>query len=288
MEIHNLNMSTSLSLDHAIILLQDVQNGWLFATLKEMPLYDLAMLSSKVLGILFIVYYLFSSVRGWYRLRHFSGHFSSSFSYIYLAVMSISGRSYREFMSVNRKYGPLARVGPNELITSDVELIRQMGSARSQWARSAWYNSGRVHPVDDTILNVTNTSVHDKLRHDLIPGYSGRDNALENDIDDQLVKLIQSIRKRYISTSEKTRPLEFVKMSQYFTVDTMTQISFGKPFGCMDVDGDVNDILDTVEKIVIWGEITANVPMMQTFLSFSIFFDTFAYKLAREIKKFNT
>jgi hypothetical protein len=259
-----------------------------FNAIQDLAPTQKAILLVGVLLLVGTIASVISGARSWNRLRHFNGPFSAAFSYFYLAKISVSGKSFETLMDVHRKYGRLVRIGPNELMTDDPELIKAMGSARSNWARSTWYNSGRVHPKDDTILNVVDTATHDKLRHDLIPGYSGRDNrSLEGDIDGQLVKLIDLIRSKYISTKDKTRPLEFVKLSQYFTVDTMTQICFGKPFGCLDSNSDQYDTLTTVEKIVVWGEITANVPLTQYLLSWSFIFDTLAYPLAREIYKFN-
>ncbi|KAJ4308824.1 hypothetical protein N0V84_011869 [Fusarium piperis] len=163
-----------------------------------------------------------------FRLRDFKNHFSSAFSCFYLCKIFASGKSYETLVAVHRKHDC---IGPNELMTDDTDLIKAMGPARSNWVRYDWYSSGRVHPVDDTILNVVDTLTHDILRHDLVPGYSGRKNrSLEGDVDGQLVNLIALIRQKYISTKEKTLTLEFVKLPQYFTVDTTTQICFGKPF----------------------------------------------------------
>jgi hypothetical protein len=97
-----------------------------------------------------------SGARSWNRLRHFNGAFSAAFSYFYLAKISVSGKSFETLMDVHHKYDRLVRIGPNELMTDDPELIKAMGSARSNW-----YNSGQVHPNDDTILNVVDTATHD-------------------------------------------------------------------------------------------------------------------------------
>lgn len=264
------------------------QSRYLPSPLNVMPLSKLlAIVGAAFLG-LWVLFQVITSTFAWYRLRKFSGPSTAGFSYVWLALMSVSGKSYKTQMDLNKKYGHLARVGPNELITDDCDLIKLMGSARSSWARSKWYNSGRVHPTDDTILNVVDTTTHDKFRHDMIPGYSGKDNrSLEGDIDVQLANLIKAIRRKYLSTTKECRPLEFVKLSQYFTVDTMTQISFGKPFGCLDADDDRQEILDIVEKLVVWGEITANIPLMQTLLSYPLIFFTAAYPLAKAVARFN-
>ncbi|RSL40468.1 hypothetical protein CEP54_016108 [Fusarium duplospermum] len=77
-------------------------------------------------------------------------------------------------------------------------------------------------------------------------------------------------------------------MSEYFTVETMTKICFDEPFGCLDIDGGRHDTLQTVQRIVMWGEITANVPLMQHLLSWALIFNTLEYSLARELSKFNS
>lgn len=84
---------------------------------------------------------VFSAVRyrlaaAWYRLQHFQGPFLASFSYLFIANSQRSGRTYKIYTDLNKRYGPLVRIGPNKLATDDPDVIRKMSSARSTYRRS--------------------------------------------------------------------------------------------------------------------------------------------------------
>lgn len=80
-------------------------------------------------------YYLVSAFITWYRLRDIPGPFLASFSYLWLANVAKSGKQFWIYRDMYKKYGPLIRVGPNELSTDDPELIRRMNGARSSYGR---------------------------------------------------------------------------------------------------------------------------------------------------------
>lgn len=82
-----------------------------------------------------IVTYIASAFTTWYRLRHIPGPFLASFSYLWLARVAKSGRQFWIYRDMYKKYGPLVRVGPNELSTYDPEVIRKMNGARSSYGR---------------------------------------------------------------------------------------------------------------------------------------------------------
>lgn len=80
-------------------------------------------------------YYLTSAFITWYRLREIPGPFLASFSYLWLANTAKSGQQFWIYRDMYKKYGPLIRVGPNELSTDDPEVIRKMNGARSSYGR---------------------------------------------------------------------------------------------------------------------------------------------------------
>lgn len=95
--------------------------------------------------------YLVRVVLQWRRLAHVPGPFFASVSKAWMVRESLRGRQPISFKEVNDKYGgsacdsragppltptgTLARVGPNELITDDPEVLRRMMAARSEYTR---------------------------------------------------------------------------------------------------------------------------------------------------------
>jgi len=48
-----------------------------------------------------------------------------SLYYLFVIKTGTSGRMWDINKDLNKQYGPLARIGPNELITGDPDIVRQ-------------------------------------------------------------------------------------------------------------------------------------------------------------------
>ncbi|RYP06738.1 hypothetical protein DL764_002990 [Monosporascus ibericus] len=222
------------------------------------------LLSLPGVGILLVAYYVVSSIAAWYRLRHFRGPFLGCFSYFFIIKTNRAARCWEAYTSISQKFGPLARIGPNELITDDPELIRKMSSARSTYVRSRWYGAARIDPYDDIMASLRDTTAHDKLKAKTASGYAGKENPdLEVGIDSQLAGMVDYIRRKYVSSGSELRPLDFARMAQYFTLDATTRIAFGKEFGYLDSDSDVFEYIRTAEAIVPQIQLRADVPWLE-------------------------
>ena len=59
-----------------------------------------------------------------------------------------------------------------------------------------------------------------------------------------LVKLID----KYVPSGSEHKPLDFGRKAQYFTLDVITSLAYGKAFGYLSSDSDVYDYIQTVEE----------------------------------------
>jgi cytochrome P450 len=92
--------------------------------------------------------------------------------------------------------------------------------------------------------------------------YSGKEvDTLESDIDARVLELLALI-KSYNST-----PLDFAHIAQYFTLDTLSQIAFGDPFGYMAADADLYDYNKTMADFMPILEWIANHPSIRWLLT---------------------
>lgn len=62
------------------------------------------------------------------------------------------------------------RIGPDVLITSDVELMRRMSAVRSPYTRSDWYRGLRFEPGIDHVFSMMDDKAHTKRRAQMING----------------------------------------------------------------------------------------------------------------------
>ncbi|KAJ3955377.1 hypothetical protein N0V92_008078 [Colletotrichum tropicale] len=79
--------------------------------------------------------------------------------------------------------------------------------------------------------------------------YSGKENlALEDSVDTHVSELLDLIRSKYLSTEASARPLDLSQKIQYLTLDVISHISFGTPFGDLSSDSDAYDIARSAEE----------------------------------------
>jgi len=214
------------------------------------------------LGITALTLILASYLHSWYRLRHFPGPSLASFSYLWLAKVSLSGRAGYIHMSTRARYpqANLIRIAPDLLITDDPSIIRHMNSARSPYRRDTWYHSFRVDPKSHNMFSTTDETLHSHLKARTAPAYSGKEiPSLESDIDEEIMSLKLLIREKYLA-----RPMDLGKTAQYFTLDAITKIAFGKAWGFLKKDGDVRGFMQTLEDVAAFILVCSDVPWLRS------------------------
>lgn len=86
----------------------------------------------------------------------------------------------------------------------------------------------------------------DKLN---ISQYSGKGNPnLEQKIDSRIRDLINLIDRKYKSHGANLVPFDLAQAAQYFTLDTLGDIAFGRPFGFLQADSDLHSYISTTKK----------------------------------------
>ena len=212
-------------------------------------------------GIVLGSYVLYTYVAAWWRLRHFPGPFLGKFSSLFMMKVWWSRAHAAGYVNINRKYGStLVRIGPNDLMTDDPDMIKHMNGARSSYVRSSWYSSVKLDPYGEALFEELDNKAHDKLKGKLAHGYGGREvPTLEKDIDDQIMGLVKLLRNKYVSTVEKTVKCDFAAMTQYFTLDAITKIAYGKEFGYLaeekDMYGFMKGVRDTLPTLILTAEL---------------------------------
>lgn len=219
-------------------------------------------------AVTIIGYILISSVLSYRRLRSFPGPVLASFSYLYMARQWLSGHSAARYKDVNARYkSSLVRIGPNDLITDDPELIRRMSGARSRYGRSSWYRTLKLNPYDDSLFSMLDVKAHDRLKAKLSFGYGARENpGMEQAVDEQVLQLVGLIRRGYVSAGSTLRPVDMGQVSQYFTLDALTSLAYGEAFGYLTTETDIHGYLKASEGIAPINVISADVPWVGSIL----------------------
>jgi hypothetical protein len=68
--------------------------------------------------------------------------------------------------------GSLARVGPNELVTCDPDILRRVWGVRSPYRRGAFYDAVRFDPTRDNLISLRDDTAHTELKAKMAMGVS--------------------------------------------------------------------------------------------------------------------
>jgi hypothetical protein len=221
------------------------------------------------LGAVFaaVGYYLVTCISSWRRLRHIPGPFLASVSHIWLARVNFLGITYTELLRL-QKYGPLVRVAPNYVLTTDVTALRRISGARSKYGRDVWFRGVRIDPRRDNMLTTLDVPHHDALKAQTANAYNGHDHVdIEGGTNEQLAKLKDLIRRHYLSAPGDLKKANLVRIIRYFTMDVISALAYGEPFGYMDANDDLfgyNAQVDAASKIV--GALI-NTPILRTLIN---------------------
>ena len=197
-----------------------------------------------------VLWVIATTIRSYRRLSHIPGPPLAAMSRLWL-LSSLSGtRNHLNLFETTLKYGPLARVGPNHLVTSDPDLIRRMTAPRSPYRRSQWATAFQFKPGVDNVLSERNEERHDVLRKKMAAGYAGKENPRsESEIDERIRDLINLIERKYICTDrEPGRQMDFAQKAQFMTLDVISGLAFDQPIGSLVSDEDKFDYIKTIDE----------------------------------------
>ncbi|KND92746.1 Pisatin demethylase [Tolypocladium ophioglossoides CBS 100239] len=210
-----------------------------------------------------------STLRQFLRLRHIPGPPSAGFSRWWLLRAVAGGRTHLDLYEACQKFGSVARVGPNDLVTSDPDLVKRMLNVRTPYRRSDWYDASRLDPSQDNVISMRDEKAHAKLRSKMAAGYSGKEvEDLEAKINQNVLALVDLLDSEYVSAN---RPFDFGRKAQYFTLDVISDLAFGEPFGDMATDSDVHEYISTIETAAPTYIVATVLPWLIAVLSSPLF-----------------
>lgn len=164
--------------------------------------------------------------------------------------------------------GSIARVGPNDLLTDDPELMKHILNVRTEYRRSDWYDGMRFDPGNNNILSHRDEDEHFKLRSKMSAGYGGREvENLEPKIDENILSFMNLLTKY----ADAKKPVDLGRRAQFFTLDVISDLAFGEPFGFLETDSDVYKYIQITEETLPAVMVTTVIPWLVKILSSPLF-----------------
>ena len=86
---------------------------------------------------------------------------------------------------------------------------------------------------------------------------------MEPSIDKHVKNLLALIRNKYLSTSASFKPIDMARRVTFFTMDVITDIAFGQPFGNLTSDTDMYEYIVLTEEMLPMMAIISNIPLFR-------------------------
>ncbi|KAL3292893.1 benzoate 4-monooxygenase cytochrome p450 [Colletotrichum asianum] len=204
---------------------------------------------ASVAAVLWTAYLVICRVRDYARMRHIPGPFWAHWTDLWLMRAQFSGKLSFILQDLNKKHGPIVRIAPNWVLCGDGATLRVLWAARSHWKRGLWYLGLRFDPYSDSVFTALDDKYHDTLRAKLAAGYAGKDvDGVEDVIDERVEALVHLLETRYLSTGSEYKTVDLARKVQYFTLDVISALGFGKKFGYLEADADTMRYIEITEK----------------------------------------
>ncbi|KAJ3494719.1 hypothetical protein NLG97_g3900 [Lecanicillium saksenae] len=189
-----------------------------------------------------IAYFICRQIWVWHRLRHIPGPWSASWSLWWQLRGAMSGDFPQILKETIDEYGPLVRIGPNQLVSSDPDVLRHMSAVRGHFTKGGFYKAGRIVPGVDNVVSAVDEGQHKAMRAQMNSTYTTRGDeeyGFEAAMDRQIRNFISMLETKYISTDLAIRPVDMAEKTQFLALDIIGDISVGKPFGYLENDQDL-------------------------------------------------
>lgn len=196
-----------------------------------------------------------------------------------------------------RLLGPLARVGPNHLMTSDPEIFRHVLGARSTYERGGWFDCLRIDPHQPDLIIERDRTTHNALRAQMAAGVSLTENFVEDrlmqaysydgkgvegfdsTIDENLDCWVKYIEENALCAPGATKEFDIARSIQWLLFDMVCCLCFGYPVGfvenyddCYHIQKTLEERLPIVEKFAVmtgmnvWIKIISYLPLFHRVL----------------------
>ncbi|KAI1924231.1 hypothetical protein LOZ65_003126 [Ophidiomyces ophidiicola] len=194
----------------------------LISSLADLDRQD-AVPFALVIGAVLLVVSLVAHARD--PLRSIPGPFWAKWTPLWMIYHVRKRNIHRHMIKIHEKYGPLVRVGPNEVSTSNPEALRVIYGAGTGFRKSDWYCVWQGIRKWD-LFGERNEDIHRGQRRLVSNIYS-----LSN--MKKLEPYVNNTVKLFLSNVFKAdkRSINLSLWIQLFAFDVIGEVTFSKPFG---------------------------------------------------------
>lgn len=159
-----------------------------------------------------------------------------------------SGSVHEFHIALHQQYGDIVRLGPNNVSFSSPDAIPVIYGASTRFPKSDFYPvMGNIVKGKRvlTMFTARSEAEHNMLRRPVAQAYSFTNmksfEPLVNSTEELLIEKLDKL-------CEKGSPFNLAKWLHYFAIDVIGEITFGKRYGFLEKETDLENMIEVVEK----------------------------------------
>ncbi|KAH8655306.1 cytochrome P450 [Xylariales sp. PMI_506] len=142
----------------------------------------------------------------------------------------LGGKTHREIWKLHTKYGPVVRIGPNELSYAQPEAWESIMGHRKHGHVENLKDPNYISSSSHHIVGA-GTQDHSRMRRLMSHGFSAGSMLQQQPLIQGYVDLLmQRLRE---NADDSKAPLDISAWFNYTTFDIIGDLAFGEPFGCL-------------------------------------------------------
>jgi cytochrome P450 len=156
--------------------------------------------------------------------------------------------------------GPVVRIAPKTLVISDPSTIRRVLGVNSPYLRGPWFDSLRTDPHTTSVVSERDPKKHQLKRQILAAGLAGKDvPGSESIVDMHVSNLMEVLSKKQATKPDGSIEVDLSKLMPYLSLDIITHLCLGEPFGNVESDSDRHGLLQELSSGMVAQQYIASL-----------------------------
>lgn len=153
------------------------------------------------------------------------------------------GQLLFEIERLHQRYGPVIRIGPDDLHINDPEVFQDVTRVGSKFLKDPKFYNFISFP--STSIGLTDPVAHRIRRQVLTPAFSP---ARVQELAPFVKKKVDRLMARLEGFAKSSAPIDVNAASKAFTMDIISKILFGQEVGCLDEEDFRNDFVRYIRE----------------------------------------
>ena len=196
-------------------------------------------------------------------LRQYPGPFLASCTRLWKVFSVAGGHTELDKIRIHQIYGPIVRIGPNELSFSSPIAAREILSAGKGFHKTDFYGVFPP-PENPDIFTEMREDVHAQKKRVAAVPYSM--NAMQKfaPFIDDTIQLFMEKMNKFADTPDQ--PVDLGNWLHYFAFDVLGEVAFSRKFGFLEAGFDLEHAIKTIDNAQWYDGIVGQVPFMDYLL----------------------